>query len=345
MALRISQNMQLHIPKMSHALMKWGNKLSSKQDEIQFSLGDPESSLTVRLYSPQLNLERYKFGMLIEIDGVPASVWLTSWPMAKRMNDYLGGKKLEDIPLDLRAELVETALKPLLSALMFHTNSNVRVLNFLNLKPTETNPFSLGIMLRDNANHQEARMILLMHDKLFPVMRKLLAYWPDKPADFWYRQPTHTWVEAGKLSLTMQELSQLQPSDILLMEHAGEANSACLRLRSDQFFYASINNNQLTIESGIQNMSDEINEEVINSIEEVPVRITFDLGDMVMPFKEIQSLNKGCVIDLNKPVSNAVTIRSLNKVIGTGELVDIDGHIGVRIINLLNRIPAENVDG
>ena len=85
-------------------------------------------------------------------------------------------------------------------------------------------------------------------------------------------------------------------------------------------------------------MTDEhANDEAIASIDEIPVRLTFDLGDLVMPFKEVQSLTQGTTIDLNVPVTHAVTIRSLNRVIGTGELVDIDGQMGVRIVKLFSK--------
>ncbi len=352
MPLRLSHHKLLELPKISRELMSWKNALSAKKDKVLFSLGEPDVSYALKIYSHRFNLTNYPLGLLVEINGVPASLWLTSWPLADRLKEYLSGKELNDIPIDLRAELLEITFKPLLSVLMLHTNSRVRILNFLSLKPTDINEYSLGISFKSSANKSEVRMILLMHDKLLPVMKRLLAYWPDSHNNFWYQQKTTLWLEVGMLELTMGELNQLDTSDILLMESSLESGQLHLRMRSGDYFHViaeQSNSKQITIESGIQRMSDENynenNDETIASIDDVPVRLTFDLGEMTMPFNEIKSLTPGYLVDLNIPITQAVTIRSLNRVIGTGELVNIDGRMGVRIIKLLAQNATDTQNG
>ncbi len=352
MALRLSNHTQLKFPKINGELMRWKNILSAKRDNIVFSFGNENDTYISSIYSYCSSLDSYSLGVLVEINGVPASVWLTSWPLTDRLKGYLGGKELHQIPADLRAELLESALKPLLSIITLHTNTQIRILNFLNLKPSEVNVYSLGLTLRHNNNTQDVKMIVLMHNKLFPVMRKILAYWPDQNNTFWHQQKTLLWLQAGSLVLSMKELNHLDTSDILMMEPSGasEANAQIhLRMGSGDYFYAILDHNQLTIQSGIQKMSDEnlnpianeSNDEIVAAIEDVPVRLTFDLGDLVLPFSEIKSLTQGYIVDLNTPVTQGVTIRSLNRIIGTGELVDIDGHMGVRIVKLLSQKPVD----
>ncbi len=341
MTLRISSHKVLDIPKISSELMLWRNRLCTKKSRVSFSLGDPKVTFTTRIYLHHLDLRHYNLGLLIEINRVPASIWLTSWPMEKHLESFLSGKKLSQLPVDLRAELLEATYKPLLSAITFHTNTQVRVLNFLNLKPGKVNASSLGLSLRDNVSNQESNMVILMHDKLQPVMEKLLAYWPNKTDDFWYNTNAEMWLQAGEIELSLEELTQLEPSDILVIVTSGAKDQISLRLGSGEFFNATIQSNQLILDSGVQKMADDINDqandETIASVEEIPVRLTFDLGDLVMPFKDVQSLTQGSTIDLNIPITHAVTIRSLNRVIGTGELVDIDGHMGVRIVKLFSK--------
>jgi len=349
MALRLLHHNQLEFPKVSRELMHWKNTLSSKKGRVSFSLADPETTYTVGIYSNQSTLENYPLGLLIEIDGVPASLWLTHWPLENQLKEYLGGKELNKLPVDLRAELLEIVFKSLLSIIILHTNTKIRILNFLKLKPSDINGYSLGISLKNDKNTTEVKMIMPMHDKLQPVIQRIFAYWPDQNNDFWYQQKTQLWLEAGILDLTINELNQLDASDILLMEPSGANNDQLhIRLGSGDFFYAvrqSNNPKQITIESGIQKMTDENfndttndhHDEIVTSLEDVPVRLTFDLGDLVMPFSEIKSLTPGYLIELNIPVSQAVTIRSLNKVIGVGELVNIDGRMGVRIVKLLSQ--------
>ena len=316
--------------------------LCHKKDSIEFSLGDPSITYTSSLHANHLSVHQYTQGLLVEINKVPASIWFTSWPMERRLTRFLSGQKLSELPVDLRAELLEAAYKPLFSAILFNTNIKIRVLNFLNLKPSEINEASLGITLRDNENNQESKMVILMHDKLMHVMKELLVYWPTQVSDFWYNKNTATWLQTGSIELSSQELNQLEPSDILIMDISGRQGEIYLRLGSDEYFIATISSNQLTLDSGVQKMTEEhVNDEAIASIDEIPVRLTFDLGDLVMSFKEVQSLTQGTIIDLNVPITHAITIRSLNRVIGTGELIDIDGQMGVRIVKLFSKGSVE----
>lgn len=344
MALRISSHTQLSFPKISSALMLWRNVLCSKKECIEFSLGDPGVTYTTSIHADHLDLYQYKLGLLVEINKVPASIWLTSWPMEHHLSKFLSGNKLSQLPVDLRAELLEAAYKPLLSSIVFHTNIQIRVLNFLNLKPSHINESSLGITLRDNENDQESKMVIVMHDKLLPVMKELLVYWPKQVSDFWPNKNTAVWLQAGTIELSSLELNQLEPSDILIMDTYGGQDDIYLRLGSGEYFKATIHSKQLILDSGVQKMADEhTNDESIASIDDIPVRLTFDLGDLVMSFKEVQSLTQGTTIDLNVPITHAVTIRSLNRVIGTGELIDIDGQMGVRIVKLFSKNKTETL--
>ena len=76
------------------------------------------------------------------------------------------------------------------------------------------------------------------------------------------------------------------------------------------------------------------NENDVAKVGDLPVKLTFDIGDMELPFHEVESLTAGYIINLQESFSEVVKIRSQNRVIGTGELVDINGKVGVRVISL-----------
>lgn len=319
--------------------MQWSNTLCNKQGYIRFSLDQTDSSYTVYMQASQeTTLQPYDLGLLIEIDSVPVSVWMSAWPLVNQIKHYLSGKPLESLPVQLRAELLETAWRPLLSAITLQTNTRIRVLNFLKLKPSFVNPFSLSISLQDNSTGHKSNMILLMHDRLLPVMQRILSHWPNHfNCSFWLEQKTPLWLQRGTLELSMAELKALDLADILLIETLETEQQVILRLGLTHYYHASLEADQLTIESGIQTMTQEYlnDEDEISELDDVPVRLTFDLGELVLPFRDIQALTQGYVIDLKAPLNRAVTIRSMNKVIGAGELVDIDGRLGVRIVKLL----------
>lgn len=70
------------------------------------------------------------------------------------------------------------------------------------------------------------------------------------------------------------------------------------------------------------------------ALDDIPVRLTFDLGERAVPLAELRAIAPGYTFDLGRDLRRAVTIRANGLSIGEGELVDIDGRIGVSILSL-----------
>jgi type III secretion protein Q len=75
-------------------------------------------------------------------------------------------------------------------------------------------------------------------------------------------------------------------------------------------------------------------------IDQLPMRLTFDLGERTLSLGELRNLQVGQALELNRPLSGAVTIRANGAVIGTGELVEIDGRLGVTLASLARAAPS-----
>ena len=71
-----------------------------------------------------------------------------------------------------------------------------------------------------------------------------------------------------------------------------------------------------------------------NAADRIPVRLTFDLGERSMTVAELRDLKPGYTFDLGRDVRRAVSIRAQGQLIGEGELVEIDGTLGVAITML-----------
>lgn len=73
------------------------------------------------------------------------------------------------------------------------------------------------------------------------------------------------------------------------------------------------------------------------AIEELPLRIVFDLGDIELTLAELKALVPGQVIDLAREPGSAVRVTVNGRRIGAGEIVEIEGRLGVRITELTGR--------
>jgi type III secretion system YscQ/HrcQ family protein len=66
----------------------------------------------------------------------------------------------------------------------------------------------------------------------------------------------------------------------------------------------------------------------------VPINLSFSLGSLRMPISNIMHLQEGSIIELNKNIPAQVSIYANSKLIGTGDVVEIDGKLGVQINKL-----------
>jgi flagellar motor switch protein FliN len=67
---------------------------------------------------------------------------------------------------------------------------------------------------------------------------------------------------------------------------------------------------------------------------DVPVQVVAVLGKKATTVKEILTLKKGQIIELNRFPNEAVDLVANGKLMAKGELVEIDGKLGVRIIKI-----------
>lgn len=79
----------------------------------------------------------------------------------------------------------------------------------------------------------------------------------------------------------------------------------------------------------------------LDSLRRVPLRVTFDVGELRLTLADLESLQVGQALDLGRPLSEAVQLRINGARVGTGELVDIDGRLGVVLRSLSAQDLAE----
>jgi flagellar motor switch/type III secretory pathway protein FliN len=320
----------------SEDLVRWKNFIAPRTQYIEFNLQDQSASYQVFIRSELPDVTEKSVGLLVEIEGVPAALWLSSWPLIERIRTYITENKLKNLPLDLRAELLETALGPLLSTIVANLGVQVKVLNFLKIKPSDINDYSIVFKVTENQTRQ-INAVLVLNKKLQPVIEGLVARWPSYLyLHEWQSQLTSLFLEAGTMALTVSELHQLEAADVIMLESAENLinHELSIRLASGVRFGARVEDNVLTVISGVKKMSDEYRDDNVANMSDLPVKLTFDLGELTLPFNQIENLTSGYVLNLEQPFTEVVKIRSQNRVIGTGELVDIKGKVGVRIITL-----------
>jgi len=68
---------------------------------------------------------------------------------------------------------------------------------------------------------------------------------------------------------------------------------------------------------------------------DLPVRLTFDLGERHLTLHELASVAAGHVFDLGLSPRHGVSLRANGLLVGEGEIVEIDGRLGVAVTRIL----------
>jgi type III secretion protein Q len=69
-------------------------------------------------------------------------------------------------------------------------------------------------------------------------------------------------------------------------------------------------------------------------VDAIPVMLSFDLGEISLPLAALRELSAGQTFDLGRPLAGAVRVRANGALVGEGELVEVDGRLGVALTRL-----------
>ena len=70
---------------------------------------------------------------------------------------------------------------------------------------------------------------------------------------------------------------------------------------------------------------------------DINVELSVELGRSKLPMRKLLSLVPGSVIDLDRPADGGVDVLVNGRVVARGEIVIVDGEIGVRVTEIVNQ--------
>jgi flagellar motor switch protein FliN len=73
------------------------------------------------------------------------------------------------------------------------------------------------------------------------------------------------------------------------------------------------------------------------SLADVEVELSIELARLEMPIAEVAALAPGVVVTTGRLVGERVAVRAGDRVIAWGELVDVEGEVGVRLTEVAAR--------
>jgi len=78
-------------------------------------------------------------------------------------------------------------------------------------------------------------------------------------------------------------------------------------------------------------------QEAAGAVYDIVVDVTAVLGTATMPISQILRLGRGAVVELERFVGEEIDLRAENNLIAKGEIVVIEGRLGVSITEIIKR--------
>jgi len=251
------------------------------------------------------------------LDALPAPVALeVEASFACRLMDRLGGGD-GDLPPALSLTPLEWAALELLTLVAIDGAAEVPAVAALAPRllradlPLE-GPLCIELSLAAGGLRGQARLLLPAQ-----ALRPLAAAAPPPPfAEGW---TLGGWLGSGAAALTAEELASLAPGDILLLDEPPGPRGTlafagfALRGREEEAHFVV---EEIAMERPAASL---------------PVTLTLEVARLTLTLGELWRLEPGSALPLPAPRDGRVVLRLDDRPVARGQLVDIEGALGVRI--------------
>jgi len=314
--------MMLNLPKVEPSSLALSNQLCTRQCHFQDS---QDHSLSITL-GPKPEFSGYRLTLLI--GGQTIQIDFSSAQLQQWLHNVLDTTPFDSLPNSLQLALLNNQIEPY-AEVMKSLFGQLPVLSNLQTHQQETQQDDV-LML--SINRDEASLSLWVQEGA----EGLIDVLPKASSNLTSTITLPFWLSYGKTQLTLNQFEQLELGDVVFFDECLIAHHQVIFQVSNQNLYrCQIDENILHILEKETNMNDITNNEALTDHQQLPVELTFDVGQQTITLEQLNSLQPGFTFELNQPISSPVTMRANGKIIGECELVNINERLGVRVIELL----------
>ncbi len=157
----------------------------------------------------------------------------------------------------------------------------------------------------------------------------------------WGLLPIQVRFIVGSTEILLSTWRNLEPRDVILLDECSlspELDKISVEFGERLTASGQILGKKITLLSNLEKIMEDREGDDIEQAEkydDLSVKLTFDLGSRYLRLADLLQIGPGHVFDLGRELRRAVLIRANGKIIGEGELVDIEGQIGVSVLHIM----------
>lgn len=144
----------------------------------------------------------------------------------------------------------------------------------------------------------------------------------------------------GWTDVTLKNCEEIEKHDVILFDECmiEKDNTFHIKLGRRSVIEAQIDEKKISVIRSLEEiMQDEEHTHSEIQLDDIDIRLSFDLGERVLTLAELRLLTPGYIFELGRDLRKSVFIRANGKIIGEGELVDIEGQTGVSVLNFVGK--------
>jgi type III secretion protein Q len=199
-------------------------------------------------------------------------------------------------------------------------------------------------LTQDATGRQYRGLLVLENQKEQSDFLSFCAGIEHQEDPIWEDIPLSSRFEVGQTQISLRELRTLQVNDMLAVDRWYAVNQRLIskirlvgykdihmvgEIDQDKIVVTEIKRNTMSQyeRSGQESLSD------VDNLDALEVTVTFDLGDISLPLKEVKKVQPGYTFTLDQPLEQSmVNVRANGGLIGTGQLVAVGEKLGIRIM-------------
>jgi type III secretion protein Q len=285
--------------------------------------------------------------------GAALALCLPAAAIDQVLGGVLGGAALPSLPSTLADAVLEASLAELLEVLQAVGRGTPQLVRWgpadsIALQGLPPHACMLHLAADDGSGQAIAGSVH-MDSLALLLVAGLVVKRPPRPGPLEDGVPVALRAEIGYTRLPSSEAAAIAPGDVVLMDAFFATADRALWLSADGGHGVHVNwpvpadsptPPRLTvIQPWTATMPASPDTPLANAatLDTVPVRLSFDLGDVSLTMAQLRALQPGQTLDLGHPLTGAVRIRANGALVGEGDLVEIDGQVGVSVRHLFGR--------
>lgn len=325
----------LMLEKHSHKSIQLNNQISlSKGYKQPIQINNRIGYL--EFLSPKMDRDSQLMqSIALVIGGHLSSIGFTKLFFRNRLNRFLTKANLADLPLELHNAVIEAALDYELT--FFERMLEVPLeITGIDQQLSEEDDFTVLFSLIWENHNYPIEGFLSFKQPLLPLFLKVFEKIPKPKEHNWDLLSKKISFEIGSTQLSAAMLQEFAVGDVVFLDDCPllQKNTVFLPITSNLSLEGQIKGNLIVINERCKDIEmDEKKPELID-MDNLPIDLVFEVGEREVSLAELKTLQPGYAFALDTSLEKPVTIRANGHRIGTGELLDINGRIGVRVLEL-----------